>query len=1565
MYIYFNSSLEPTTVIPHGEILRQGGDLNVYVCFDEEVQTAGKSISCSVIHNESVIGTPHFLDYIGNRVFYRTKDSEVIYDLVEGQSYQTYHTKFYPNEATEEFGNITLSFEFIDPKGKVTKTAAVKTYVEKTIGYSKPKIEITPSQYDQLIKEIQKIDAKNVDLDWIKDNVIFTTNIEKIELTNIDKGRILIDTGNGNIYKIVQEEDDFEPKVINFGIEGLKEYLNQEFQQKLVIDDMPTPKSENLVKSGGVFDAIDAVPVVEPKSYNKNLTGLKINEEEFDIPDTEIDFKKNDKNKLKTILVGNDVYELETLDELVTSTEPLPNDPNPIQGGAVYEALKEKSTIEIESENNYATAISVDGQEYEIPLIDVEFFTEAQNGIDLKAIKVNGVMYSIVGSGGGDGKAITIVDEIPEDAKETTFYKILPQDVKIAVPNTGYVDKFYFNTDLTVEEVTNIVKQITDWQPYDESGTNFIYPIYAINRGNAGFEVGAEDTAVAIIRNEDYSEISLVNFGWFQTLWTNYLDETEPSMTEIGWQYDSLNTVPGLTQGGEVSSSFETFKIGSQNELLKDLVYTIGKSKTSLGIIDGKQYRKINFEDDPVAIKVVDDVIKVTEENKIYKVGGGLTKKAVPNSGTVDKIYFDTNLSYNEVLLKLQQLKLTETENSTSYFICMDENSFSQLAVGLGSDGNGIESLMIIGILSVNGSPKSQYIWSEKEFGGMVQGWQPEFIEYIGENKFIELNINAASTKEGISIGTQNELIKELIYIQGEDEPNYSVIHDKQVKNIVFDDNPVAINVKEKLPDNPSEKVIYKIGSKSPVPNTGYVEKIYFDTSLSDAEVEKIIDEFCAVSIIDGQPGGFVFFSLDETSASSFAIMIGDMGGIKLIMGMDFINGDVTPIWSNQTYEEMGITTTGWAITDDYIEVNATALPDDSSIGGEFGGMQFGIYNDILVDLIFVGGTPKIGVYDKEFKEILFKGDEIPVLTEVDKLPLSPNKNAIYKLKNLMVPNTGYVDKVYFNKNLTTEEVLSTFKKIKFNVATDEFEGVVTTFYWYSVVGSVNANGMLDDIFVMTDNLDNPTIFDIVDNKNDTTLFDINDGWNPNIPNYIEINKEVVNFGTTNAFATGSVGHQNELLTDMFYIVKEPSYGVYDKKFKEILFKGDNIPALATVNKLSEATDEKTIYKVLNKQTVPNTGFVEKVYFDTSLSDEEVEAILSQLTYSKESDYGPMETILAYAKGSSIKMINIIATNGAYAIGDEDTNILWINEAGAEIFSQAFGMTITPGWQTFENPIEINSEVAEALDSSWNVGTQNELIKDLFYVTNGTQYGVYDKEFKELVFIKEEFTINNGETIETKDLIGFEQVLTLEEFNLIKECKTIKANIKPAGSVIGYDYYAERSWEVNNVIGHGIAFKYSSSDYSNIRSFNICVTKLITNGQTSCSLFVEPVEDVYEISLYSSADTSGTFDYSNDQKYTSDQLQNLSITKTFTTLNIVLRTNSIIDDGVNNFIKQGFTYYNNQLIVFTVTIPNRPENGYIPFKGTWSIEIIENPVGKSYVEEAIENSITKVLSEEV
>ena len=1380
MYIYFNSSLEPTTVIPHGEILRQGGDLNVYVCFDEEVQTAGKSISCSVIHNESVIGTPHFLDYIGNRVFYRTKDSEVIYDLVEGQSYQTYHTKFYPNEATEEFGNITLSFEFIDPKGKVTKTAAVKTYVEKTIGYSKPKIEITPSQYDQLIKEIQKIDAKNVDLDWIKDNVIFTTNIEKIELTNIDKGRILIDTNNGNIYKIVQEEDDFEPKVINFGIEGLKEYLNQEFQQKLVIDDIPMPKSENLVKSGGVFDAIDAVPVVEPKSYNKNLTGLKIDEEEFDIPDTEIDFKKNDKDKLKAILVGNDVYELETLDELVTSTEPLPNDPNPIQSGAVYEALKEKSNIEIESENNYATAIFVDGQEYEIPLIDIEFFTEAQNGIDLKAIKVNGVMYSIVGSGGGDGKAITIVDEIPEDAKETTFYKILPQDVKMPIPNTGYVDKFYFNTDLTVEEVTNIVKQITDWQPYDESGTTFIYPIYAIDRGNVGFEVGAEDTAVVILRNEDYSNISLVNFGWFQTLWTNFLDETEPNMTEIGWQYDSLNAVPSLTQGGEVLSSFETFKIGYQNELLKDLVYTIGKSKTSLGIIDGKQYRKINFEDDPVAIKVVDDVIKVTEENKIYKVGGGLTKKAVPNSGTVDKIYFDTNLSYDEVLSKLQQLKLTETENSTSYFICVDENSFSQLAVGLGSDGNGIESLMIIGILSVNGSLKSQYIWSEKEFGGMVQGWQPEFIEYIGENKFIELNINATSTKEGISIGTQNELIKELIYIQGEAEPNYSVIHNNQVKNIVFDDNPVAINIKEKLPDKPSEKVIYKIGSKSPVPNTGFVEKIYFNKSLSDVEIEKIIDEFCAVSIIDDQPGGFVFFSLDGSNASSFAIMIGDMDGIKLIVGMDLINGDMTPIWSNQVYEELGITTPGWAITDDYIEVNATALPDDSSIGGKLGGTQFGIYNDILVDLIFIGGNPKIGVYDK--------------------------------------------------------------------------------------------------------------------------------------------------------------------------------------KFKEILFKGDNVSALATVNELSEATDEKAIYKVLNKQTVPNTGFVEKVYFDTNLSDEEIEAILSQLNYPTETEYGLAESIL-YCVNDEGFLINIISNNGGYAIGDQNFNIFWINQIGADLFSEAFGVTIVPGWQNFENPIVVNGAVFSG-DDTMPIGSQNELIKDLFYVTNGTQYGVYDKEFKELVF-KEEFTINNGEPIEAKDLIGFEQVLTLEEFNLIKECKTIKANVKPAGSVIGYDYYAERSWEMSNVIGYGIVFKYSSSNYSEIRSFRIFVAKIITNGQASCSLGVEPVEDVYEFSLASSVDTSGTFDYSNDRKYTSEQLKNLSIIKTFTTLNIDLRTNSIIDDGVNNFIKQGFTYYNNQLIVFTVTIPNRPENGYIPFKGTWSIEIIENPVGKSYVDEAIENSITKVLSEEV
>lgn len=419
MYIYFNKFYEATTVIPHGEILRQGGDLNLYVCFDEEL--IDKSIFCSVIHNNELIGTPQPLDYKGFKKFEKIKDSEITYDLVDGKSYYVYGIKFFPDEATKFYGNIKLALEIFSNidvnkvgteenpdyevinQGETIATATVPAYVEKTFGHSQPNANISPTDFENLKRIIAKVDIQKVDKTWLEENIILIKPIDS-KFTENDKNKLFIDETTGDIYTV---DNSLEPVIINYGVEELRKFLEEEFQEKLVIDEEPTKDSPNLATSGGIFEAIneavDKIPVVKPKTENnKELTGLNIDDEDYAIPQIEFELEKSDKGKLTGIKIGDQEYKVDTLDELEKADEVQFGNEKPVTSGAVFEALEEKNDVEVsKSENGYLTGLKVDEKEYEIPLIDFEIFDNEQSGgKELKAIKINGQLYVIKTVGG-------------------------------------------------------------------------------------------------------------------------------------------------------------------------------------------------------------------------------------------------------------------------------------------------------------------------------------------------------------------------------------------------------------------------------------------------------------------------------------------------------------------------------------------------------------------------------------------------------------------------------------------------------------------------------------------------------------------------------------------------------------------------------------------------------------------------------------------------------------------------------------------------------------------------------------------------------------------------------------------------------------------------------------------------------------------------------------------------------------------------------------------------------------------------------------------------------------
>lgn len=117
------------------------------------------------------------------------------------------------------------------------------------------------------------------------------------------------------------------------------------------------------------------------------------------------------------------------------------------------------------------------------------------------------------------------------------------------------------------------------------------------------------------------------------------------------------------------------------------------------------------------------------------------------------------------------------------------------------------------------------------------------------------------------------------------------------------------------------------------------------------------------------------------------------------------------------------------------------------------------------------------------------------------------------------VPNEGYVEKVYFNTNLSVEEVCSI---INSNVDSDGVNVLLINQERSVSIGLLSVEG----------------IFAIMDDINETYYFLSQDvmglgfvGWNPDITYPIAINSEVVNeIGGTN------VGSQNDKLSNLFSI---------------------------------------------------------------------------------------------------------------------------------------------------------------------------------------------------------------------------------------------------------------------------------------------------------------------------------------------------------------------------------------------------------------------------------------------
>lgn len=322
-------------------------------------------------------------------------------------------------------------------------------------------------------------------------------------------------------------------------------------------------------------------------------------------------------------------------------------------------------------------------------------------------------------------KAIRDVEELPtENVNENVLYRVEEKSgwQGTPVPNTGYVENVYLNTNLSVEEVTNLVEQLT----YDSDGWSII------------FATLSESFGIAIIKNEKgYRIVNAVD----ETMYYNDIVDLETEVGFIGWNANI--TYPIVIN--EEATNYNN--IGFENNLISSLFST-----TPFVKIESKP-QLYHFKNRvPYQLQEKVDFSHMVGQETITSESGW-SGTVVPNSGYVEKVYLNTNLSVTEVVDLLNSIGSNEL-----YIIASNDMSYI-----LGATKDNVDysnpDLYFWQIFDMNNIYFSEYSYSDGE--GVVDyiGWNPN-ITYP-----LAINIEVVNVFNGVPFGANNDKLSSLVSI--------------------------------------------------------------------------------------------------------------------------------------------------------------------------------------------------------------------------------------------------------------------------------------------------------------------------------------------------------------------------------------------------------------------------------------------------------------------------------------------------------------------------------------------------------------------------------------------------------------------------------------------------------------------------------------------------------------------------------------------------------------------------------------------------------------------------------
>ena len=618
---------------------------------------------------------------------------------------------------------------------------------------------------------------------------------------------------------------------------------------------------------------------------------------------------------------------------------------------------------------------------------------------------------------------------------------------------------------------------------------------------------------------------------------------------------------------------------------------------------------------------------------------------AVPNTGTIEKVYVNTNLSVEEVVSICGNLTYP-TNGDPMYLVLLSEDMTKDITISYGQLEDGTYGCQIISQLT--GEFYFTSIDASAEFGIDFIGWNPNI-------SYLEVNANVVANNDNIgTIGDQNSKLSSLFSITPFTQGKTLKFRELQVKN--------------------SEKI-----EGVPVPNSGYVEKVYFNYNSS---VEEVVDSLSKLNYLYFDDPNFgmypALFYEDVETALMFSVAVyydktNDIYVISVTTG-----SAETFIFSSKIQEGM----TEFAGWDESLKNLNFILTPKTNIISDIEGIAVGTENYKLANLF--SSKP----FTKDVGDVI-ETSELPTPT----------------YQGTTVPNSGTIEKVYVNTNLSVEEITDMISQLNYLEIADQ--GL------YYVLMNSDATISIGIEKILSTSLYN---INVAFNGDRVTVWSSDNGFNTT-ENSLSVNTEVIdNYSGIPVV----IGGENDKLSSLF----------------------STTPFVAT------NIDSESIYKVALKPTaVPNTGKVEKVYVNTNLSVEEVDSIIENANLP----FNYNNSLLLITEDLTTCSVSITIVNSGYIIaliGVTGTPIYCSSQEYANEVSLGF-----VGWNPdFNGIIEVNSNVIRNIPSGdtqtifgTTSGTQNSKLINLFSTTSfDKEYYKYEDKWKQLK--------DKGIIIETNEL---------------------------------------------------------------------------------------------------------------------------------------------------------------------------------------------------------------------